>query len=155
LARAWRIEREDDYYRILDPSRNIAAYLDPDYGIPHDAEDAPERVEEMARSGQGVPGAFVMVPMAKFGIFDSDYDSDIAGLRGRLGGVTSRVERWAEFAESWPGGHDHHVRISHTDHDMLSITFYVAFGRDVRIDGGELLGAVAPMLEGLRARGLI
>lgn len=123
--------------------------------MPYDAEDASERVEEMARSGQGVPGAFVMVPMAKFGIFDSDYDSDIAGLQARLDSVAGRVALWREFAESWPGGHDHHVRISHTDHDMLSITFYVAFGRDVRIDGGELLGAVTPMLERLRSRGLL
>ncbi|MDD9843666.1 MAG: hypothetical protein OXU85_07250 [Thaumarchaeota archaeon] len=151
----WRIEREDDYYRIFDSSREIAAYLDPDYGIPYDAEDASERVEAMARSGQGVGGAYVMVPMAKFGIFDSDYDSDIDGLQARLEGVAGRVAQWREFAASWPGGRDHHVRISHTDHDMLSITFYVGFGRDVRIEGDDLLEAVTPMLEDLKSRGLL
>lgn len=109
----------------------------------------------MARSGQGVGGAYVMVPMAKFGIFDSDYDSDIDGLQACLEGVAGRVAQWREFAASWPGGRDHHVRISHTDHDMLSITFYVGFGRDVRIEGGDLLEAVTPMLEDLKSRGLL
>ena len=151
----WRIEREEDYYRIYDSRRDIAAYLDPDYGLSYDDEGVDEKIDEMVRRGSSVRGGYVMVPMAKFGIFDTDYNANIASLQESLGGVVSRVERWREFAESWPGGAEHHVRISHTDHDMLSVTFYVPFGRDVRLKNDELIEAVTPMLDELAKRSLL
>jgi len=38
-----------------------------------------------------------MVPMLKFGIFDSDYESDIAGLQKQIDLVNDRLFKWKEF----------------------------------------------------------
>lgn len=151
----WKAEFDEEYFRIFDSKKNIAGYIDPDYGIAYEEEGAQEKIEAMIDQARPVRGAFLTVPMVKFSIFDTDYSADVATLESQLKGVIERTGLWRRFAESWPGCAEHYVRISHTDHDMLSITFPVSFGRDVPLRAGALLEAVRPMLDRMHEMGLL
>lgn len=151
----WKAEQDDEYFRIFDSKKNIAGYIEPDYGIAYDDEDAQEKVERMIKSGESVLRGFVTIPMIKFGIFDTDYNANIITLESQIELVSERTRRWREFTETWPGCKENIIRISHTDHDMLSITFPVVFSNSVQLKADKLLDAVRPMLDKLQEMGLL
>ncbi len=151
----WTAEESEGYFRIFDPKKNIVGYIDPYYGIGEDDEQAQEKIDAMIRAAQTVRGGFLTVPMLKFGIFDTDYSANVRTLEGQLASIAERAGRWRAFADSWPGCQDNDVRISHTDHDMLSITFQVSFGGGVALRATDLVDAVRPMLDRLEELGLL
>jgi len=143
----WKLEEEEDYFKIYDVKKNIAGYLDPDYG---DADHA--RIERMLKNQDPVLGAFLMLPMVKFGIFDSGY-KDVQSLRAKLEEALARTDAWRDFLVSRNTGHS--IGVSHTDHDMLSVTIPVRFSRPVPLIKDSLLGAVSPILDQLQQLGLL
>ena len=150
----WKIELEDDYFRIYDSKKNIAGYFDPDYGQVYPQEKLHETIVEMLKNQSPVSGGFVMFPMVKFGIFDSDYESNIDGLSQQLEQVQKRIAVWKEFIgneQSIP----HFIKISHTDQDMLSISFPIKFSRPTPLEKKELLLQLEPILNQLQRLNLL
>ena len=123
----WRLEPEGDYFHIFGDDRNIAGYLDPDYGRAGREEDQDE-IREDAAGPRPVPGAFLMVPMVKFGIFE-DRQLDVRTLQGRLDLVGRRVLAWRDLLENL--GTEHWIGVSHTDTDMLAVTIRLRFAAPV------------------------
>ena len=87
----WKLELDENYFRIFDSNKKIAGYFDPDYGKIYPPEKETELIEQMHENREKVNGGLIMVPMLKFGIFDSDYESDIAGLQKQIDLVNDRL----------------------------------------------------------------
>ena len=112
-----------------------------------------EAIEEIIREHIPVPGGFLMVPMVKFGIFDTDYNSDLNTLETKINSIVSRINMWKTFLNE--NNMPHNIRISHTDHDMLSITFPLKFETPVQVDKKLILPYLEPILEKLSDKGLL
>ena len=112
-----------------------------------------EAIEEIIREHIPVPGGFLMVPMVKFGIFDTDYNSDLNTLETKINSIASRINMWKTFLNE--NDMPHNIRISHTDHDMLSITFPLKFETPVQVDKKLILPYLEPILEKLSDKGLL
>jgi hypothetical protein len=59
-----------------------------------------------------------MVPMIKFGLFDTDLETNLDTVETQVTSVLDRLRRWRKFL-SKTNLKIHYVRISHTDQDML------------------------------------
>ena len=149
----WKIEREDDFFRIFDKDQKIAGYFVPEYGDIQPEEKIEEIIEQMHKNGDKVPGGYMTVPMVKFGIFDSNDDLDIVYLQGQLADASARLDAWAEFLSQ--NQMRHAIRMSHTDSDMLSLTFPIKFTDQIPLDKKIILETIAPTLDLLHQKGLL
>lgn len=149
----WKLDRDEDFFRILDKNRNIAGYFVPDYGEIFPEERAPEIIEMMHKNHDKIPGGYLTVPMVKFGVFGSNEDLDVLYLHSQLDGALQRVDLWREFLIEHQM--QHAVRVSHTDQDMLSLTFPIKFKDSIQLEKNHLLQTLAPTLDVLQQRGLL
>jgi hypothetical protein len=149
----WKLERDDDFFRIFDKNRNIAGYFVPNYGeiFPEDKID--ETIEQMHKNQDKIPGGFLTVPMVKFGIFDSKQDMDILYLSSHVSDATARIEAWKDFLME--NQMQHAINMAHTDQDMLSLTFPVKFTESVPLEKNALLETLTPTLDSLSQKGLL
>ena len=149
----WKLEQDEDFFRIFDKNRKIAGYFAPDYGeiFPEDKID--EIIDQMHKNRDPIPGGFLTVPMVKFGIFDSKEDMDVLYLQSHLSDAESRIEMWTEFLTQ--NQMQHTIHMSHTDHDMLSLTFPIKFAQNVPLDKKLILEIISPTLDLLSQKGLL
>ena len=149
----WKLERDEDFFRIFDKNRNIAGYFVPNYGeiFPEDKID--ETIEQMHKNHDKIPGGFLTVPMVKFGIFDSKQDMDILYLSSHVSDATARIEAWKEFLMEHQM--QHAINMAHTDQDMLSLTFPVKFAENAPLEKNALLETLMPTLNLLSQKGLL
>ena len=143
----WKIEFDegDWFYRIFGKDKNIAAYFGPDYGkIPKESEV--DIIKQMHKENSHVSGGFLTIPLVKFGIFDSDYESDIYDLIDTIDGISRRLQVWKSVLEV-ATLKKHVVKISHTDQDMLSVTIFTTFNHKVSLDKKAILEEISPILD--------
>lgn len=150
----WKLEFEESYFRIYDSNKQIAGYFDPDYGAIFPPEKEVEVIEQMHKNHDKISGGFLHVPMLKFGIFDSDYQSSIDGLENQITSVNQRIAKWKEFLSEIQNK-SHMIRISHTDQDMLSMTFPFKFSKPTPLDKNEILNEIMPILDLMNNHGLL
>ena len=87
-----------------------------------------------------------MIPLVKFGLFDSDLDIDIDELENHVNRVGEHLKKWKDFITK-TNNTIHSIRISHTDHDMLTITFPIKFSEPTPLDKTEILKEISPTLD--------
>ena len=150
----WKLEQEENYFRIFDSKKQIAGYFDPDYGEIFPKEKEEEIIESMWKNHDKILGGYVMVGLAKFGIFDSDYNSDIFNLEKQIDSVKSRISQWKELISS-ENIKFHFVNVSHTDQDMLTITFPIKFSQPTPLDKKEIYEQIEPILNQLQQQHLL
>jgi len=150
----WKIDREEDFFRIYDSNKDIAGYFDPDYGEIFPKEKEIEIIEEMHKNHDKIQGGHMMVPMVKFGIFNADAEMNIGYLQNHLNASVEIISRWADYI-SKSKNYTHYIRISHTDQDMLSITFPIKFSNAVPLEKKILLQEIEPILDLLHKQGLL
>lgn len=150
----WKIDRDEDYFKIYDSKKDIAGYFDPDYGelFPKDKES--ELIEQMHKNHDKIPGGFLMVPMVKFGIFGSENEMNINQVQNQINSVQQRLSKWKNFI-SETGNEFHFVQVSHTDQDMLSITFPIRFQKPVPLEKNSLLQEIESTLDLMQKQGLL
>ena len=146
----WTLDMDETFFRIFDSQKYIAGYFDPEYGEGASEDD----MDAMLKKKYPVPGGYLVVPMIKFGLFDSDLDIDIETLEARFESAKRALARWSNYlkAKNYPF---HSIRISHTDQDMLTMTFPVRFRSPVRLDRKDLAAELAPTLDSLQRLGLL
>ena len=149
----WKLDLDSDFFRILDKDRKIAAYFWPDYGqiVPENKYD--EIVEKMHKNHDAIPGGFLTVPMVKFGLFENNVEVDVLQLSSKLEDANARIDAWKEFLLEQHIQHS--IQMSHTDNDMLSLTFPIKFQQNTALDKDKLLGMLSPTLDSLSRRGLL
>ncbi len=150
----WNLERDEDYYRIYDSKKDIAGYFDPDYGELFPKEQEHEIIQQMHKNHDKISGGFFMVPMVKFGIFNNDIDIDIDSLDKQIMVVQLRLSKWKNFLLETKNKF-HGIRVSHTDQDMLSITFPIKFDFPTSLEKNLLLKKLEPILDLLQKQGLL
>ena len=150
----WKLEREGDYFRIFDEKKNIAGYFAPEYGDIFPQEKADEVIEEMHKKHEKIPGGYLLLPMIKFGIFSLDNEIELDYLEARIDEARDRVLWWQKFIASQKN-QNHKIRVSHTDPDMLSITFPISFSSPVSLEKNALLDELKSILDILNNQGLL
>lgn len=150
----WKLEREDDFFRIFDKSRKIAGYFVPDYGDIFPEDKADEVIEQMHKNHDPIQGGYMTVPMVKFGIFEStEEDMDILYVESRVSDAMLRIDLWKEFLSQ--NQMRHAIRVAHTDQDMLSLTFPMKFKDAIPLEKNALLSTIQPTLDLLHQKGLL
>lgn len=150
----WKLDLDEEYFRIYDSKKMIAGYFDPDYGDLFPKENSEEIISQMLKNCDKIAGGFIMVPMIKFGLFDTDLETDVETVETQVTFVLERLIRWKEFL-SQNNLKIHYVRISHTDQDMLTITFPVKFSKPTPLDKKEMIVEIAPTLDLLQKLDLL
>lgn len=150
----WKLDLDEEYFRIFDSNKLIAGYFDPDYGDLYPKENSEEIISQMLKNHDKITGGFIMVPMVKFGLFDTDLETNIDTVETQVNSVLDRLSRWKKFL-SKTNLKIHYVRISHTDQDMLTITFPFKFSKPTPLDKKEMVVEMAPTLDLLQKLNLL
>ena len=150
----WKLDLDEEYFRIYDSNKLIAGYFDPDYGDVYPKEQSEEIISQMLKNQDKIMGGFIMVPMVKFGLFDTDLETNIENVEIQVSSVLERLNRWKNFFSN-NNLKIHYVRISHTDQDMLTITFPLKFSKPTPLDKKEMIKEISPILDVLQKLGLL
>ena len=150
----WKLDLDDEYFRIFDSNKLIAGYFDPDYGDIFPKENSTEIISQMLKNHDKISGGLVMIPLVKFGLFDSDLDINIDDLENHISRVREHLQKWKDFIVK-TNNTVHSIRISHTDQDMLTITFPIKFSAPTPLDKSEILKEIAPILDLLQKSNLL
>lgn len=150
----WKLEREEEYFKIFDENKNIAGYFDPEYGEIHPEHKVYEIIEEMHKKHDKIPGGYLMVPMVKFGVFAGDSEMELDYLQSRIDEVKERIARWQELISNQKNSR-HKIGVSHTDSDMLTITFPISFPKQIPLEKSQILAELEIILNALHEKGLL
>jgi hypothetical protein len=150
----WKLDLDEEYFRIYDSNKLVAGYFDPDYGDVYPKENSEEIISQMLKNHDKITGGFIMVPMVKFGLFDSDLETNLDTVEAQVNSVLDRLSRWRKFL-SKTNLKIHYVRISHTDQDMLTITFPFKFSKPTPLDKKEMVVELTPTLDLLQKLNLL
>ena len=150
----WKLDVDNEYFRILDSNKRVAGYFDPNYSNIFPKENSEEIISQMLKNHDKVLGGFIMVPLVKFGLFDSDLDIDLNTLESQVTRVGEHLKKWREFV-SKTNNSIHSIAISHTDHDMLTITFPIKFSKPTELEKTKILKEISPLLDLLQELNLL
>jgi len=150
----WKLELDEGYFRIFDSKKLVAGYFDPDYGEIFPKENSEEIILSMLKNHDKILGGVIMVPLVKFGLFDTDLDTSLSEVEQNVNRVTVHLQKWKNFL-SQTNHHVHSIRISHTDQDMLTITFKVKFSKPTPLEKTKLMEEIFPTLDLLQKSGLV
>ena len=132
----------------------IAGYFDPDYGDIFPKENSEEIISTMLKNHDKILGGVVMVPLVKFGLFDTDLDITISKVEENVTRVNEHLQKWKNFL-SETDRQVHSIRISHTDQDMLTITFQVKFSKPTPLEKTQLQEELFSTLDLLQKSNLL
>lgn len=150
----WKVERETHYFKIYDAKKNIVGYFAPEYGEIYPEEKAEEIIEQMHKRHDLVKSGLLMIPMVKFGIFNEGQEMEMSYVIKQIDDVKMRLTYWSDFISN--NGIKHYkIMVSHTDHDMLSITLHLLFSVPVKLEKNAIQEELGKMLTSLQSLGLL
>ncbi|HSG83442.1 MAG: hypothetical protein ACE5RS_04650 [Nitrosopumilus sp.] len=150
----WKLELDENYFRIYDSKKLIAGYFDPDYGDIFPKDNAEEIISDMIKNHDKITGGAIMVPLVKFRLFDTDLDTSLTNVEEQVTRVNTHLQKWKNFL-SETSHQAHSIRISHTDQDMLTITFPILFSKPTPLEKTLLLEELLDTLELLQKSELL
>jgi hypothetical protein len=150
----WTIDQEDAYFKIYDSRKTLAGYFAPEYGDIQPEDKAEQVMQEMLKNHDPVKGGYLMLPLVKFNIFEDGKEMNLAYLEQQLQEVFTRIMAWKNLVTEKEIEH-HKILISHTDHDMLSITLGIIFASPVPLEKKEILGNLSGILDFAHQKGLL
>jgi hypothetical protein len=150
----WNLEQEETYYKIYDERKTLAVYFAPEYGEIHPADKADQVVLEMLKNHEKIKGGYMMLPLAKFGIFEEGKEMNLDYVEQHLREIHNRIMLWENLMKENSIEH-HKIMVSHTDHDMLSITLGIIFESPVPLEKKELQVHLSGILDMAHQKGLL
>lgn len=150
----WKLESDEDFFRIYDSKKLIAGYFDPNYGDVFPKDNSEEIIASMLKNHDKILGGVIMVPLVKFRLFDTDLDTTLNKVEEQVLRVTEHLQKWKNFM-SETNRDVHSIRISHTDQDMLTIAFQVRFSKPTPLEKSSLHDELSPILEILQKSDLL
>ena len=150
----WKLESDEDFFRIYDPKKLVAGYFDPDYGDIFTKKNSEEIISLMIENNDEILGGTIMVPLVKFRLFDTDLDTTLSNVEEQVIRVNTHLQKWKNFL-SETHHQVHSIRISHTDQDMLTIAFPVRFSKPTPLEKTSLHEELFTTLEMLQKSGLL
>ena len=150
----WKLESDEDFFRIYDSKKLVAGYFDPDYGDIFPKSNSEEIISSMLKNHDKILGGVIMVPLVKFGLFDTDLDTTLAKVEEQVIRVNEHLQKWKIFL-SETNRKVHSIRISHTDQDMLTIAFQIKFSKPTPLEKIPLFEELFPTLDLLQKSNLL
>ena len=150
----WKLELDEEYFRIYDSKKMIAGYFDPNYGDIYPKENSAEIIATMLQNHDKILGGIIMVPLVKFGLFDTDLDTVLSNVEEQVIRVNTHLQKWKNFL-SETNRQVHSIRISHTDQDMLTIAFPVIFSKPTSLEKTSLQEELFTTLDMLQKSDLL
>jgi hypothetical protein len=142
---SWKLEFEDGYFRIFDSEKLITGYFDPDYGDLSKIKNPEDIILSKIKNHDSVLGGMIMIPLVKFQLFDTDLNTTISKVQQNMVRVSVHLKKWESFF-SEINTLVHFVGISHTDQDMLTVTFPIKFSKPTILEKSNLLQEINPTL---------
>ena len=150
----WKLESDEDFFRIYDSKKLVAGYFDPDYGDIFPKSNSEEIISSMLKNHDKILGGVIMVPLVKFGLFDTDLDTTLTKVEEQVIRVNEHLQKWKTFL-SETNRKVHSIRISHTDQDMLTIAFQIKFSKPTPLEKISLCEELFPTLDLLQKSNLL
>jgi hypothetical protein len=150
----WKLELDEDFFRIYDSKKMVAGYFDPDYGDIFPKDNSEEIIASMLKNHDKILGGVIMVPLVKFRLFDTDLDTTLNKVEEQVLRVNEHLQKWKNFM-SQTNRQVHSIRISHTDQDMLTIAFQVRFSKPTPLEKTSLHEELFPTLDVLQKLNLL
>jgi hypothetical protein len=150
----WKLESDEDFFRIYDSKKLIAGYFDPDYGDIFPKNNSEEIIASMLKNHDKILGGVIMVPLVKFRLFDTDLDTSITNVEEQVTRVNTHLQKWKKFL-SESKHYSHSIRISHTDQDMLTIAFPITFLKPTPLEKNALQEELFDIMEILQKSDLL
>lgn len=150
----WTIDSEEDYFKIYDNRKTLVGYFAPEYGDIQPEDKAEQVRREMIKNHDPIKGGYMMLPLVKFGIFEDGKEMTLDYVEQQLREVHNRILAWKNLLTEKEIVH-HKILISHTDHDMLSITVGIIFASPVPLEKKEILGNLSNILNFAHQKGLL
>ena len=142
---SWKLEFEDGYFRIFDSKKLVTGYFDPDYGDLSAAKNPEDVILSKIKNHDEVLGGMIMIPLVKFKLFDTDLNTNLSEVKQNISRVSTHLQKWDAFL-SEINNISHFIGISHTDQDMLTVTFPVKFSKPTTLEKSNLLEELYPVL---------
>lgn len=146
----WSVDNEETYFRIYDEQKYLTGYFDPAYG----EHVSDEEIESMIKRKAPIFGGHLMVPMIKFNLMVSDLNINTDMLAARLNAASKAQSRWSNYITTKKFPY-HHIRVAHTDQDMLTVTLPIRFRNPVHLDNKELAAKITPIMVSMQRWGLL
>ena len=150
----WKLESDEDFFRIYDSKKLVAGYFDPDYGDIFPKSNSEEIISSMLKNHDKILGGVIMVPLVKFGLFDTDLDTTLTKVEEQVIRVNEHLQKW-KFFLSETNRKVHSIRISHTDQDMLTIAFQIKFSKPTPLEKTSLCEELFSTLDLLQKSNLL
>ncbi|MFB5635896.1 MAG: hypothetical protein ACE5RB_04630 [Nitrosopumilus sp.] len=150
----WKLESDEGFFRIYDSKKLIAGYFDPDYGDVLSKDNSEDIILSMIKNHDKISGGVIMVPLVKFRLFDTDLDTSLTNVEEQVMRVNEHLQKWKNFL-SETNLRSHSIRISHTDQDMLTISFPITFSKPTPLEKTSLCEELLEILELLQKSGLL
>ena len=150
----WKLESDEDFFRIYDSKKLVAGYFDPDYGNIFPKSNSEEIISSMLKNHDKILGGVIMVPLVKFGLFDTDLDTTLTKVEEQVIRVNEHLQKWKNFL-SETSRKVHSIKISHTDQDMLTIAFQIKFSKPTPLKKTSLCEELFPTLDLLQKSNLL
>ena len=142
---SWKLEFEEGYFRIFDSKKLVAGYFDPDYGDLSTAKNPEDIIMFKIKNHDKILGGMIMIPLVKFKLFDTDLNTTLSEVKQNISRVSTHLQKWTVFL-STINNTSHFIGISHTDQDMLTMTFPVKFSKPTSLEKSNLLEEIYPVL---------
>ena len=142
---SWKLEFEDGYFRIFDSKKLVSGYFDPDFGDLSAAKNPEDIILSKIKNHDEVLGGMIMIPLVKFKLFDTDLNTTLSEVKQNISRVSIHLQKWDAFL-SEINNISHFIGISHTDQDMLTVTFPVKFSKPTTLEKSNLLEELYPVL---------
>ena len=150
----WKLEFDEGYFRIFDSKKLIAGYFDPDYGDVFSKDNSEDIILSMIKNHDKILGGVIMVPFVKFRLFDTDLDTSLTNVEEQVMRVNEHIQKWKNFL-SETNCNSHSIRISHTDQDMLTISFPILFSKPTPLENTSLCEELLGTLDMLQKSSLL
>ena len=151
---SWKLEFEEGYFRIFDSKKLIAGYFDPDYGNLSKVKNPEDIILSKIKNHDKVLGGMLMIPLVKFKLFDTDLNTTLSEVKQNISRVSYHLQKWDAFLFEI-NNTSHFIGISHTDQDMLTVTFPFIFSKPTILEKSDLLEEIYPMLNLLQKSELL
>ena len=150
----WKLESDEDFFRIYDSEKLIAGYFDPDYGEIFPKDKSEEIISSMLKNHDKISRGIIMVPLVKFKLFDTDLDTSLNNVEEQVNRVNFHIKKWKDFLSA-TNINQHSIRISHTDQDMLTIAFPVQFLQPTPLEKTSLMNELHELLDKMKDSDLL
>ena len=87
----------------------------------------------------------IIIRLVKVKLFDTDLNTTHYEVKQNISSLSTHLQKWTVFISTIDNT-SHFIGISHTDQDMLTVTFPITFSKPTPLEKSNLLEEIFPVL---------